>query len=113
MAAFALGLTCMSGAFLMINTIVDVGLWPLTKTLCPPGAKMTIENGCDDRADVDSAGETGRWLALLCCVLSAGLLWWKVDVLAAFLFCLLCCLLSIGVGVWASRTRSPRPSPSG
>lgn len=94
MDPFVLGLMCMSGAVAAVNAVTDVALWPLTATMCPPGHKMTLDHGCDGRADPDSAGGVGRCLALLCCVLSAGALWWRIDGTATIIFAVTCCLVS-------------------
>lgn len=107
MDVFGIGLACLSGAVMVVNGITQTALWPVTALACPPGATMTLDHGCDDRVQVDSAGGVGRCVALLCCLLSAGAIWRRVDATAALLFGVMCCLLSTGVGMWGSLVRQP------
>jgi hypothetical protein len=99
MATDIIFLTLLSGCTVVIGHATDVVLWPLSIAACPPGQKMTLESGCDDH-NADAAGKPGRLIAMLCCILSAGLIGWRVDLLAALLFCVACSVLSLGVGAW-------------
>lgn len=99
MAAGIIFLTLLSGCAIVIGHATDAVLWPLSIAACPPGQKMTLERGCDEHT-AHAAGKTGLLLAMLCCVLSAGFLGWRVDLLTSVLFCVACSVLSLGVGAW-------------
>lgn len=96
-----LTIAMMSGCTVILNGTYDVLLWPLTKTVCAPGHKMTTDHGCQDRSAA-TTDTYGIILALLCCVLSVGVVWWTAGALAASLLCGTCCLISLAVGlvVW-------------
>lgn len=100
----ALFFMTLSGATALINATTDAVVWPLSKTVCRPGQKMTVEHGCDG-LDADSAGRTGRGIALVCCVLSACMAWRAAGVVAALVFCALCCVSSLLAYRWEKVTR--------
>jgi hypothetical protein len=97
LAAFFGPLSAFSGWVVVVETLSDALLWPLSKTMCRSDQKMTTYKGCADKR-ASSPGHGGLLCALVCCVLSlcaAGLF---IDPMAPSALCASSCVLSMLIG---------------
>jgi hypothetical protein len=90
-------LSAFSGWVVVVESLSDALLWPLSKTMCRSNQKMTTYKGCADKSAL-SPGPGGYLFASVCCVLSlcaAGLF---IDPMAPSALCASSCVLSMLVG---------------
>lgn len=110
----ALFLAMLSGWAALTNGAYDALLWPLSKTMCRSGQKMTTNNGCQD-LNAEPTGKVGRIVPSVCCVLSVGAAWVLAGAVEASLLSACCCAAVLITGIFVSHTRvnAPQRQPAG
>jgi hypothetical protein len=86
-----------SGLTVVANSMYEVVLWPVSKTLCPADQKMTTHSGCQPHT-VMTADDTALWLCVLCCLLATCASGVTLGFPVASLFSGTCCALSFLCG---------------
>ena len=104
----------LSGWVALTNGAYDALLWPLSKTMCRSGQKMTTNLGCQD-LDAEPTGEVGRIVPSVCCVLSVCAAWVLAGAVEASLLSVSSCAAVLITGIVVSRTRvnAPARQPAG
>lgn len=110
----ALFFTMLSGWAALTNGAYDALLWPLSKTMCRSGQKMTTNNGCQD-LDAEPTGYAGRTVSSACSVLCVCAAWVLAGTMEASLLSVSSCAVVLITGIFVSRTRVKAPfrQPSG
>jgi hypothetical protein len=108
MEAGALGFLMLSGWMAITNGAYDALLWPLSKTKCRPGQKMTTNIGCQD-LDSEPTGPTGRIVASACSVLSVCAASLFLGATGGSLFSACCCAVVLIAGI--VQAGIPQPAP--
>lgn len=102
------------GWLALTNGASDALLWPLSKTMCPSGKKMTTVDGCQD-LNAEPTGLIGRIVPSVCCVLSVCAAWWLAGAVEASLLSVASCAVVLVTGIFVTRksVRAPVRQPSG
>jgi hypothetical protein len=104
----------LSGWMALTNGAYDALLWPLSKTMCRSGQKMTTHIGCQD-LDAEPTGPAGRTVSSACSVLCVCAAWVLAGTMEASLLSVACCAVVLIAGIVQGGIRQPAPQrqPSG
>lgn len=90
------------GAVSLITMVCEALMWPLSKTMCRKGQKMTIPHGCADPG-VPTVGQGGMLAVVVSCVLSLVAVCLMVGPIEGSMLSAFCCLLSFLTCIWNMR----------